>query len=117
MFLNCSVLLYKRNGKIMRQAKSGKRRGNWRGEGERRKKELFPPPVINQYSSCMLPACAIIINYTQECSWSRKRDSRGRRPGNYIVEGKMRNTGSANFTLSIIYSVSLTVVQGKKKIQ
>lgn len=39
----------------------------------REEKELFLPPVINQYSSRMLPACAIIINYTQERSWNEKR--------------------------------------------
>ena len=44
------------------------------------KKELFLLPVINQYSSRMLPACAIIINYTQERSWNRKRTAeRGER--------------------------------------
>lgn len=43
-------------------------------EGKREEEnELFPPPVINQYSSRMLPACAIIINYTQEHSWNEKR--------------------------------------------
>lgn len=55
----------KENEKIMR-------RGNGRRE-EGEKKELFLQPVINQYSSRMLPACAIIINYTQERSWRRKR--------------------------------------------
>lgn len=75
-------LLYKRNGKIMRQE-------NGKGEGERGgKKELFLPPVINQYSSHMLPACAIIINYTQERSWNRKRTvERGER------EEERRNKG------------------------
>lgn len=28
--------------------------------------------VINQYNSRMLPACTIIINYTQERSWRRR---------------------------------------------
>lgn len=43
-------------------------------EGKREEeKELFSPPVINQYSSRMLPARAIIINYTQERSWNEKR--------------------------------------------
>lgn len=49
----------------------GKGMGRERERGG--KKELFPPLVINQYSSHMLPASAIIINYTQECTWSRKR--------------------------------------------
>lgn len=49
------------------------------GERERGgKKELFLPPVINQYSSRMLPACTIIINYTQERSWNRKRTAERR---------------------------------------
>lgn len=35
-------LLYKRNGKIMREEKSGRRQENGRREGERRKERALP---------------------------------------------------------------------------
>jgi len=73
----------------VRQEKKWKETREWRGGGREREREreeerrgLFPLLVINQYSSRMLPACAIIINYTQERSWSRKRTAeRGEREG------------------------------------
>lgn len=55
-------------------------------------KKSFSLQVINQYSSRMLPFCTIIINYTQEWSWSKKRTAqRGE-------SGKTRNK-SILFTL------------------
>lgn len=75
MLLNCSDACNKKEWKDNETRKKVERdKGNGKGgKTSMEKKELFPLLVINQYSSRMLPACAIIINYTQERSWSRKR--------------------------------------------